>query len=447
MILSDRFSYPDGYEERCEELLDMAFERVPLYRKWKQYDPGPEASADERFNALPVLTKADMRSNFPTGLMPDGMSLEDGLKNGDVEYTFTSGTTSEKVVNIWNQDWWDRSEHASWKLNETLKELKYPAERQAKLASALNVGISCEEDLPMDHRIMGNTLYLNEKINLIQWQERHLKRMAQELNSFEPVIIEANPSLLARLCWWAADNGVYIKQPKAVVFTFEFPSGLHLKAIRQVFPDTAFVSSYGSTETGFVMEQCKVTGGSDERSGSLMHQNTDFCRIDFMPLKEEYGDPDLGRIVVSTFGNPWNCILRFDVGDIIRLHRDNKCACGNSEGMIADAVEGRVGNITFDLQGRIVTTRMLDEKLSEAEGLRDYHLEQDTGSHYSIDVMSIQKNNQKNLKESLYNLLGNVYGYGGEYDIRFCDDILPGPAGKFRRTQANFEFDERGFFR
>ena len=89
-----------------------------------------------------------MRASFPSGLVPSGRDVAQGLRNNDIEYTFTSGTTGDKVINLWNQEWWHASEMASWQLNPALRKLSYPP-RQATLASSLNVGISCEEDLPM----------------------------------------------------------------------------------------------------------------------------------------------------------------------------------------------------------------------------------------------------------------------------------------------------------
>jgi len=368
--------------------------------------------------------------------MPDFKDLDEGLRNEEIEYTFTSGTTAEKVVNIWNQGWWDASEAASWQLNRPLAALPYP-QRQAKLASSLNVGINCEEDLPMDHRILGHTLYLNEKTSILQWQPRHLRRMADELNAYRPAVLEANPSLLARLAWYALDNGIKIFSPAAIVFTFEFPSALHLAAIRQVF-SSALVSSYGSTETGFVLEQCE---------DGPMHQNTSFCRIDFEPLKMRYGGPELGRIFVTTFDNPWNIIIRFDVGDLIRLHSTGECGCGRNEGMIVDAIEGRVSNVTFDTDGGLVTTKKLDDGLSTIHALRDYHLEQCDRTRYLLQAMLSPDANPAVATDELHGALERIYGRSGVYDIQIMDSILPGPAGKFRRTQANFEFEESGLFR
>ncbi len=433
MILADKFHYTDKFLRQCREQLEFAFENVPLYRKWKVHDPGPGHSLDERYDALPVLDKAAMRSAFPAGLVPVSQDLQAGLDSDRIEYTFTSGTTQEKVVNIFDLDWWARSEKASWKLNSALAALPYP-QPTAKLASSLNVGVNCEEDLSMSQRTLGNTLYLNEKTNMIQWRPDHFARMAKELNEFRPVILEANPTLLARLSHWAMDTGTAIRSPAAIVFTFEFPSVISLRAIRKVF-SSPFVSSYGSTETGFVLEECE---------DGLLHQNTEFCRIDFLPLKGKYNLPGVGRIFVTTFDNPWNVIVRFDVGDLVRLRPSSECACGRNSGMTADRIEGRISNLTFTTKGIPVTTAMIDEKLAEIPELRDYHLEQETKKSWRLEVM-LERSSTAVLR-ALRDSLASVYGADGRFRIEVKKTILPGPAGKFRRTQADFQFREKGLF-
>jgi phenylacetate-coenzyme A ligase PaaK-like adenylate-forming protein len=433
MILADRYNYPADYAKRSEAALETALGTAPLYESWRAADPGPGAAVDDRYDALPELTKNEMREHFPLGLIPNHRDLEEGLAREEIEYTFTSGTTGERVINIWDQNWWNASEASSWKLNAHTARLKYP-QREAKLASSLNVGISCEEDLPMSSRLVGDKLYLNEKINLIQWQPRHYARMAQELRSFRPAVLEANPSLLARMAYWALDEGVELYSPEVIVFTYEFPSMIHLSAIRRVF-SSPFVSSYGSTETGFVLEQCEA---------GLLHQNLDFCRIDFHPLKNRYGGPDLGRLLVTTFGNPWNAVVRFDVGDLVRLHPSGTCACGRHEGLIAEAVEGRVGNVTFTTGGGLVTTMALDKALSRIPGIRDYHLEQNGPAQYELQLM--MKGGAAEAPDMAGEALRSLYGTDGEYGIRVLNNLLPGPAGKFRRTQANFDFDQKGLF-
>ena len=431
MILARRYNYPSGFHEKSLITLNKALNQTPAYAPWRAFDPGERAPLCERYGAMPGLTKQMIRDNFPSGLAPAGRDVGEGLLNGDIEYTFTSGTTGERVVNIWDQDWWNRAEAASWKLNAHTAILEYP-QREAKLASSLNVGISCEEDLPEEYRTVGGKLYLNEKINLIQWQPRHFERMSRELKNFRPAVLEANPSLLARLAYWAIDAGVKMYSPEIIFFTYEFVSKIHLAAIRRVF-SSHIISSFGTTETGFVLEECEA---------GFLHQNLEFCRIDFQPLKNEYGGPDLGRMLVTTFDNPWNIVVKFDTGDLARLHPRGKCACGRDEGMIAEAIEGRVSNVTFTTRGKPVTTMELDNALAAAGGIRDYHLEQHSADSYELRLIPEPAGPAADVE----NALRTLYGQDGLYDIKIVDNIYPGPAGKFRRTQADFEFDWKEWF-
>ena len=433
MILANRYNYPARFYEKSAEALELALNTVPAYRPWKAFDPGAGASVDQRYDAMPELTKQMIRDNFPTGLAPNYRDIAEGLRTDEIEYSYTSGSTGDQVVNIWDQRWWDAAEAASWKLNAHLAQLDYP-QREAKLASSLNVGISCEEDLPMAYRTVGNKLYLNEKINLLQWQSRHYARMVRELGEFQPVILEANPSLLARLSFWALDQGIEVYSPLAIVFTYEFISAIHVSAIRRVF-SSPLISSFGTTETGFVLEECEK---------GYLHQNMDFCRIDYQPLKDEYGGPDLGRMLVTTFGNPWNTVIRFDTGDLIRLHPQGECPCGRNQGIIAEAVEGRATNATFTTEGKLITTMALDDALAHIAGIRDYHLEQNSEKQYTLQLM-VEGNSHSIIDETRY-ALESVYGRDGEFDILVLPNIYPGPAGKFRRTQANMDYDAQRLF-
>ncbi len=217
---------------------------------------GKKASIDERYAAMPVLTKKNIREHFPGGVVPHNRSLDEGIRNGEIEFVETSGMTSEKVTNVWNQSWWNASEAASWKLNLHTAHLNHTF-REAQLASALSVGFRSNDDLPMQSRILnGRFLFLNEKVSAHEWTNAHYARMIRELDEFKPAVIEGNPSLLARLAWWAIDNNTDVYQPQVVLFTYELPSELHLRSLRKVF-HVPMASSYGSTEAGYVFMQCE----------------------------------------------------------------------------------------------------------------------------------------------------------------------------------------------
>ena len=168
-----------------------------------------------------------------------------------------------------------------------------------------------------------------------------MDRMVRELAIFQPVILEANPSLLARLCRYIIESKQTVFQPGLIVLTYENPTNLHYRQIRQVFT-SPIASSYGTTETGYVFMQCEE---------GKFHQNSEFCRVDFQSLQKEHGGPSLGRILVTPFHNEWYHLVRFDVGDLVRLDETGKCACGRESGIILSATEGRFANATLTCAG------------------------------------------------------------------------------------------------
>jgi phenylacetate-coenzyme A ligase PaaK-like adenylate-forming protein len=146
-----------------------------------------------------------------------------------------------------------------------------------------------------------------------------MDRMVGEISAFAPVILEANPSFLARLSRHSFRKGLRVHSPALIVLTYENPSLLHLRQIRRVFT-APVASSYGSTEAGHIFMQCEA---------GRMHQVTAFCHVDFLPFRPEHGGPTLGRILVTTFDNPWRALLRFDTGDVVRLDEGGHCRAGS----------------------------------------------------------------------------------------------------------------------
>jgi phenylacetate-coenzyme A ligase PaaK-like adenylate-forming protein len=286
----------------------------------------------------------------------------------------------------------------------------------------------------MEQRRLGRFLYLNEKTELTGWDASHFERMIRELGQFRPAVLEANPSLLAKLARYAAEAGREVFQPKVVILTYEFPSRLYLRAIQRAFR-CPVVSSYGSTETGYVFMQCEAGG---------FHQNTASCRVDFQPCRPKHGGPSLGRILVTPFGNPWFALLRFSVGDLIRLAGAPACPCGRREGLTAVAIEGRVKDLTFTTAGAAVTVNRLDAVLSEVEGLTAYQLAQTAAAEYRVRVVSEAL--RPSAPVAVRRALESLYGPSARIDVEPAPAIVPEPSGKHRLAWSEVPFDADSLF-
>ncbi len=425
------WKFSPSYYRQSLDILETALSQLSAYKSWQAFDPGREYPIDTRYAAMPSLTKRDIRENFPQGFLPRGRSLQQGLDSGEIRFVQTSGSSDISVTNIWNQDWWDASERASWKLNLHASRIATGNHPEAILVNPLNVGfISDDVDLPMGKRRLSRFLYLNEKTDPTKWSPELMDRMLSELEIFKPAVLEANPSLLARLCRYASERKRAVFQPGLIVLTYDYPTRFHYRQIRQVF-DAPIASSYGTTETGYVFMQCEE---------GKFHQNSQFCRVDFQPLKPEYGGPLLGRILVTTFNNPWYYIVRFDVGDLVSIDEKGKCLCGRDSGLILSAVEGRVTNLTLTCEGRLVTVRKLDDALSVLDGIDEYRLEQVSADSYDLHLVS-QRLDRRRLSQEASEVLKELYGTKAQIQIIYEDAISPEDSGKYCVSKALFPIE------
>jgi len=437
------WDFPPDYYSWCTDILETSLSQVTAYKSWKAYDPGKSHAIDERYEALPALDKTDIRNYFPDGLVPPGRDVKRGLESGEIGLTHTSGSSDISVTNIWYQEWWDASERASWKLNSYASKITTGTHPEAVLANPLNVGFASDDiDLPMEKRCLSRFLFLNEKTDPAKWSPEHMDRMIEELEIFKPAVLEANPSFLAKLCCYTAERRKKVFQPGLIVFTYEYPTQLHYRQIRRVF-NVPMTSSYGSTETGYVFMQCEE---------GKFHQNSEYCRVDFQPLKSEHGGPNVGRILVTTFNNPWYYIVRFDVRDLVCIDQEGECACGRNSGFILSAIEGRTTSLTLTCNDSLVTLRKLDDALSFLSSVEEYRLEQISVKKYDLYLVS-QRQDKNRLAEEATEILKEIYGKEAEVSVIYEDALSPEDSGKYSIAKAHFPInienylDERYFVR
>lgn len=395
--------------------------RCPAYAGWRRLDPGPGASVGVRYAALPALTKAHLRRDCPAGFVPPGADLEAALARGEVEYVSTAGTTADAVTVPWHQRWWNASERASWQLNAHARELMTGTHREAVLASARCVGPPFRaEPRALGERTLGRLLFLNERAD-VGWSDADVRRMAGELERFDPVVLEADPVYLAALVRRARALGFALHQPRLIVFTYSYPTRAHLRLAREAFA-APLMSSYGSTECGYVFVGCEH---------GRLHENVGSCRVDVLPLTPEHGGPRLVRLLVTPFGHPYFAALRIDVGDLA-LESGAACPCGNTHGVTLDALAGRADDVTFTARGRLVAVRELDEALA-LTGADDYRLVQHDARRFRLLILDGHA--APACRAALEQL------YGAPVAVETVNALPVERSGKYRLASRDFDVD------
>lgn len=433
----DRSGWLAGYRRRSREALDLALTDVPGYADWQRFDPGPRAPLDERYAALPALTKHDLREHFPAGFVPRQRELGPGLAAGEVEFAQTSGSTDDRVTLVFNPAWWEASERAAWELNRHAREAADGRHREVVLASPRCVGPGYSaRPLSVAERTIGRHLYVNQKINPATWSDGDVRRMAQEIIGYEPVTLEGDPAYLAAFARRVAESGIEVCQPRLIFLTYSFPSQVYLRQIRGVF-SAPLVSSYGSTETGHVFMECEA---------GRLHQNSGHCRVDFLPWLFRHGGPQRGRILVTVFHNPWFVVLRFDIGDVARLDDRGPCPCGRRDGMVLQGIEGRVGDVTFDREGTAVTVAGLDAVLAGVPGLEGWQMDLPRPGEMRLRVQAEPGAARRACHETRERLK-EIYGERTRIEVAAAKALQHELSGKIRFVRTAYPVDLAALWR
>jgi len=432
MQAHDTLKYQADYLRRCRNALDAALSRIPAYAEW--HDVGGD-DPFARLAALPIVDKEFIRQHGPAAFVDPRLDLEAALAGREVEIVHSSGSTGDRVSNVWYQPWWDASEEASWRLNAHAGRICHNNQREALLASPLCVGFPCEDGyLSRQRRTLGRFLYLNERVDPGGWTDAHMRRMVAELDEFRPVVLEANPSYLAHLCRFVARESLPVRCPELIVFTYENASVLHRRQVQSVFA-APIASSYGSTESGYVFMECEC---------GRLHQNTAHCHVDFIPFDRRHGGPSIGSILVTTFHNPWRALVRFDIGDVVRLAGE-PCPCGRRDGLTLAAIEGRAINITIAPDGRAVTPGEVDRSIGGAPGIEAYQLTQLAEREYLATFVADGADDAR-IASGLRRAIATIYGSGAQVRLERVAAIAPDPPGKYRLAKPLIPVNVRAFW-
>jgi phenylacetate-CoA ligase len=426
-----RSAWLSRYRRLSREALELALNEVPGYAEWRQFDPGPKTGVDERYAALPALSKRELREHFPAGFVPRRRELGPGLAAGEVEFAQTSGSTGDRVTLVFNPAWWEASEKEAWDLNRHARRVADGRHREAVLASPRCVGPGYSPTpLSVAERTIGRHLYVNQQINPAAWTVADVRRMGQEINRYEPAALEGDPAYLAAFARRVSELGIRIWQPRLIFLTYSYPSRLYLRQVREVF-SAPLLSSYGSTETGHVFMECEA---------GRLHQNSEHCRVDFLPWLFRHGGPRRGRLLVTVFHNPWFSVLRFDIGDVARLDSGGPCPCGRRQGMVLAAIEGRLADVTFDNEGNAVTVDDLDAALAVVPGLAGWQLDVPRPGSLRLRALAAPGAARSACRQA-GELLREIYGERARIEATVERALKHEPSGKFRFTRTAFPVD------
>ena len=350
-------SYSRAHWRRVGDETRLMVAEVPLYRDRPQ-PPADPAEVVRWLSQVPPVGKRDLRRGFPKGLVRAHQDLHAAMRNELVTLLATSGTTADRLQVIWEWSWWDPQEREAMRLNRRIATAMERRDyREAVLTTpACGAGTCHFGAQTAAERTIDGILFFNENADPTHWTAAECDRMLAEWREFAPLGVEADPAYLAIIARAAIARGARLPVPEFITLTYETTTRAMRRDIERAFGAPVF-QLYGATEAGVLFMECEL---------GLLHPNERHSHVDLVPLP---GRGRLARVLVTTLGRAWMPLLRYDIGDVVRVAESRDCACGlKSDGPLLERVEGRQSDC-IEVGGETVTPLLLDDAIHDALGL------------------------------------------------------------------------------
>jgi phenylacetate-coenzyme A ligase PaaK-like adenylate-forming protein len=399
---------------RLGKVLPRWLREVPLYQRTS---PAPlltgEAISPAELRHLPLITKEDIRRDFPRNFLRAGMELDTLLDQELVELEHTSGTSEERTPLLLGRGWWAEQEERALRLNPFVAGVlnEFPNARRVTINSPVCSGDICYSGVPSRaDREVGNALFVSLSRYPFLWGESELARMAAEAAEWRPQFLDVDPVYGVVFALYCERRGIRLPSLRFIVGSYEFVSVVHRRIMERVF-GVSVLNLYGSTETGHLL----MEAGRGEMRPSHETALLEVLDTDAQGVSE---------LAVTTLTNDYMPLIRYCIGDLVERHERPYCT--------SYFVHGRAKDAFVLADGRRVTTWQIDQCAADLSGIAHYQLCQRAAGEWLLRfVPDIAAPTAAELDE-LRRRLEQLLGADGKLAIQQTDLLTPESSGKFR---------------
>jgi phenylacetate-CoA ligase len=430
--------------ERLTELVRHAAEHVPFYRERFQ-EVGFEADdicRVEDLQGLPITTKADIQANFPDRMIAEHQ------RDDDWQYVGTGGTTNRVMVvhDFAKRDFGragsqvaltDDSDYCLGK-----RQVSIPPDacsalcgiegfRETSVLKHLTTMIlrwqikDPEAISNLRGLVMNNWIQRSKILEPFGPDGTHIgdKRLAE----YVAAIRQRRPTLVTGLPEYLQMLARYVKRTGDTVPTIPVvrPLGANMSASVKKEVEEVLAGEvrehYGSQELGAIAFDCRCRQG--------LHVLADQFIVELIRNGSPVDDGEIGSVVLTDLTNTAMPLIRYQIGDVARLHR-SPCPCGRNTPRIT--LEGRLEDTFVTQSGRVLTPEAVCEFFYNQPGIDQFQLFERLGKW---ELKYVPANGTVHQAE----LIRRFREFSGDdrmMKIRCVESILPESSGKFRHTKS-----------
>ncbi|MBP3831790.1 MAG: hypothetical protein ILA02_05400 [Clostridia bacterium] len=354
------------------------------------------------------LIKKDIVDDFPKNF---GINQ---YEQSEVEYATTSGTTSNRMEIIRKKGWWTEEYQRTYNNNKLLKEFWANKLRKVIFTTAQCSNLICFMDkLPMEKRIINNTLYVNSTFNPWTWTKEDIIQITKEINQFKPFYMDADPVYLAIYLFlykkYDIQEPIYI--PKIITLSYEYVNKNIRRYIEESY-NTTVLNLYGTTEFGYAFIE-------DEQG--KMKVCPDLLDVKLEPVNKEQ---NVYNLIIDSLKNEYMPLINYKVGDMVIATKE-EYENFREKGQIS-----RMAGREKDYEKIRIPVTVIDDIFINFEDILIYQLQYISNDNIVIkyetkDEQKLSESDENRLKQDIENLkIGNV-------QMKHIQAISPERSGKF----------------
>lgn len=367
----------------------------------------------ENLSFLPILEKRDIIENL------DGIKTipeKEGLIHQ------TSGTTGAAMKTVMTKG--DMQER--WAIVDNYK-AQHGFKFGGKTAWFSGKNLISEKDIKKgvcSHYDFINKIRFYSTFHI---NEQNFNAYWNSLNKFKPEFIVGFPTSVYQICEIADEKGLRLNNSVKVFFsTSETLLPHHREVISRVF-DCKVSDHYSASEGAPIIIECT----SDRLH---MHPLTGIFEV----VDENMNPTNEGELLVTSFTSKGTPLIRYRVGDRIKLASRNKvCECGSNFPLV-EKIEGRSNDYIYSPQRGRVNLVNIGNSAKGIEGIVCFQVIQDSESEILVLVVKTERFNT-NSEQNFILALRERVGSTMSIDIKYVNDIPREKGGKFRVVKNNLK--------
>ncbi|MEM1182223.1 MAG: hypothetical protein AAGM22_27995 [Acidobacteriota bacterium] len=415
---------------RLRRMVRFAGETIPYYRKlFKEAGVDPVRFRADDLTAIPPLTRDLIRQNFPDQLVHPGRRFRSWMLGR------TSGSTSESLSFVRPDDRFRRSLYYSVLLRTGGRTDAQVFVLSTPICTPNTCSLTPQDD---GHRQLARRLHRVPSIrhyggmiglpssaaNILTAPDALFEEIRRQLEDGAPSIVVADPVYLGAFARFLRARGLPAPRLDAIISTYELLTPTVRRLLEAVF-QAPIVEQYGSSEINDIADMCE--------EGEL-HVRTDEVFVEVLRDGRPASPGELGRVVVTDLRNFNMPLIRYDIGDVVRVP-GGPCRCDRNSPLLGQ-VEGRASDM-LEIGGQIITPRQIDSLFLGLPELAAYEWKQTGARRCRVSLMPLRgetvdvESLGADLERRASELMGDV-----RLRISAADEIRPRPSNKFRFVHA-----------